>query len=264
MKKQALIQVKNLCAGYKNDIILDNISFDVLKGEILGILGGSGCGKSTLIRHMLGLEKAFSGKIVIDGEDITTCPESNFHTVLRKIGVLFQSSALMGSMTIGENVALPITEHVHLPKDAVCDLVGMKLAMVGLAGYEHHLPSEISGGMKKRAGLARALALTPKILFLDEPSAGLDPVTSAEIDELILHINRTTGTTIIIVTHELESIFTVAKRVIMLDKNTRGIIADGDPASLKIHSQNPLVSQFFNRRSRPGPVIQENDAHGIR
>jgi len=263
MKKTALIQIKNLRAGYKGDIVLDNISFDIFKGEILGILGGSGCGKSTLLRHMIGLEKAFSGKIIIDGEDITTFSESKFGNILKKIGVLFQGSALIGSMTIGENVALPISEHSNLPKDTISDLVKMKLAMVDLAGYENHLPSEISGGMKKRAGLARALALTPKILFLDEPSAGLDPVTSAEIDELILHINRTTGTTIVIVTHELESIFNVAKRVIMLDKNTRGIIADGNPATLKAQSKNPMVSRFFNRRPRPGQVIRKEDAHGI-
>jgi len=264
MKKPAMIQVKNLRAGYNDDIVLDNISFDVFKGEILGILGGSGCGKSTLLRHMIGLEIAFSGKILIDGEDITTCPESKFGNILKKMGVLFQGSALIGSMTIGKNVALPITEYSNLPGDAICDLVKMKLSMVDLAGYENHLPSEISGGMKKRAGLARALALTPKILFLDEPSAGLDPVTSADIDELILHINHTTGTTIVIVTHELNSIFNIAKRVIMLDKNTRGIIADGDPSSLKTHSKNPLVSQFFNRRPSPGQVMQEEGAHGIR
>ncbi len=263
MKKTALIQIKNLCAGYKDDIILDNVSFDIFKGEILGILGGSGCGKSTLLRHMIGLEKAFSGKIIIDAQDITTCSESKFGAILRKIGVLFQGSALIGSMTIGENVALPIAEHSNLPKDTISDLVKMKLAMVDLAGYENHLPSEISGGMKKRAGLARALALTPKILFLDEPSAGLDPVTSAEIDELILHINRTTGTTMVIVTHELESIFNVAKRVIMLDKNTRGIIADGDPAALKTQSKNPMVSRFFNRRPRPGQLIRKEDIHGV-
>lgn len=264
MKKPALIQVKNLCAGYKDDIVLDNISFDITGGEILGILGGSGCGKSTLLRHMIGLEKAFSGKILIDGEDITTCSKPIFSNILRKIGILFQGSALIGSMTIGENIALPIAEYSHLSRDAIYDLVKMKLSMVDLAGYENHLPSEISGGMKKRAGLARALALTPKILFLDEPSAGLDPVTSAEIDQLILHINRTTGTTMVIVTHDLESIFNIAKRVIMLDKNTRGIIADGDPASLKSLSQNPLVSRFFNRRPRPGRLARGGGAHGIR
>ena len=264
MKKQALIQVKNLCAGYNGDIVLDDISFAVHAGEIICILGGSGCGKSTLLRHMIGLEKALSGRILIDGRDITTCSEPEFGNILRKIGVLFQGSALIGSMTIGENVALPIAEHSHLPRDTICDLVRMKLSMVDLAGYEDHLPSEISGGMKKRAGLARALALTPKILFLDEPSAGLDPMTSAEIDELILHINRTTGTTMVIVTHELDSIFTIAKKVVMIDKNTRGIIAHGDPLLLKTNSKNPLVSRFFNRRPGPGRVMQEKNAHGIR
>lgn len=252
------IQVQDLRAGYGDTIVLENVSFKVFAGEIFVILGGSGCGKSTLLRTMIGLEKAVAGKILIDGDNLATCPENRLDKIQLKMGVLFQSAALIGSMTVGENVALPIAQYAGLPKDAITDLVRMKLCMVDLAGYEHHLPSEISGGMKKRAGLARALALNPRILFLDEPSAGLDPVTSAEIDELILHINRTTGTTIVIVTHELDSIFSVARRVIMLDKATRGIIAEGDPRALKTSSRNPRVRQFFNRQARAGETRRQD------
>ncbi|MBI4619692.1 MAG: ATP-binding cassette domain-containing protein [Desulfobacterales bacterium] len=247
MEKKAIIQVKNLVARYGEDLILDNISFDVFEGEILVIMGVSGCGKTTLMRHMLGMDSPFSGKVFIDGDDITSCDDDTFHAALRKTGVLFQGSALFGSMTIAENVALPIAEYSNLPKNTITDFVRMKLCIVGLAGYEDYLPSKISGGMKKRAGFARALALSPKIVFLDEPTGGLDPIISAEIDELILHINKSIGTTIVIITHELESIFGVAQRVIMLDKSTKGIIAEGDPRFLKDHSQNPFVRQFFNR-----------------
>jgi phospholipid/cholesterol/gamma-HCH transport system ATP-binding protein len=242
-----IIQVRNFIAQYGEARILDDISFDVRQGEIFVILGGSGCGKSTLLRHLIGLNPPFSGKIIIDGTDITACDEKDFHHALRKIGVLFQSGALIGSMTLAENVALPILEYSDLSPGAVASLVRLKLRMVGLECYEDHLPSEISGGMKKRAGLARALALNPKILFLDEPSAGLDPITSAEIDELILQINKTAGMTMVIVTHELASIFAVAQRVIMLDKSTQGIIAEGDPRILKDQSEHPLVRKFFNR-----------------
>jgi len=247
MGEDPVIVVDNLTVRYGNNLILDKISFSVLKKEIFIILGGSGCGKSTLMRHMIGLENPESGDVVIAGTDITKCSEDELYRVLRKIGVLFQSSALIGSMTIEENIALPIKEYADLPQSAVESMVRMKLSLVGLENYENYLPSEISGGMKKRAGLARALALNPEIVFLDEPCAGLDPITAAEIDELILDINRHTETTMIIVTHELASIFALAQRVIMLDKGTKKIIAEGVPADLKQKSENPLVYRFFNR-----------------
>ena len=249
MEKHKIIQVRDLTVGYETDIILKNISFDVLEGEIFIVLGGSGCGKSTLLKHLIGLISPLSGQILVDGEDISNCDETTFKKILRKIGVLYQSSALFGSMTIAENVSLPIKEYTDLPQKSVDTLVKMKLNMVHLNGYENHLPSEISGGMRKRAGLARAMALNPKILFFDEPSAGLDPVTSVELDNLIIHLNKSLGTTMVIVTHELQSIFNVAHRVIMLDKQTKGIIAEGSPMHLKDHSENPFVRNFFNRKS---------------
>ena len=190
--------------------------------------------------------------------DITGCSESEYHRILRKIGVLFQGAALFGSMTVAQNIAVVLEAYSGLPRDAIGRLVRIKLKIVGLEGYENHFPSELSGGMKKRAGLARALAMNPKILFLDEPSAGLDPVTSAEIDELILHINRNTGTTMIIITHELDSVFTLASRVVMLDKRARGIIAEGDPRRLRDTSLNVYVRQFFNRQAQPSQVKINN------
>ena len=249
MEKHKIIQVRDLTVGYGTDIILENISFDVLEGEIFIVLGGSGCGKSTLLKHLIGLIPPLSGQINIDGEELSNCDETAFKNILRKIGVLYQSTALFGSMTIAENVSLPIKEYTDLPQRSVDTLVKMKLNMVNLKGYENHLPSEISGGMRKRAGLARAMALNPKILFFDEPSAGLDPVTSVELDNLIIHLNKSLGTTMVIVTHELQSIFNVAHRVIMLDKQTKGIIAEGNPKHLKDHSENPFVRNFFNRKS---------------
>jgi phospholipid/cholesterol/gamma-HCH transport system ATP-binding protein len=249
LEKHKIIQVRDLTVGYGTDIILENISFDVLEGEIFIVLGGSGCGKSTLLKHLIGLMPPLSGQILIDGEDISSCNEVTFKKILRKIGVLYQSTALFGSMTIAENVSLPIKEYTDLPLKSLDILVKMKLNMVNLKGYENHLPSEISGGMRKRAGLARAMALNPKILFFDEPSAGLDPVTSVELDNLIIHLNKSLGTTMVIVTHELQSIFNVAHRVIMLDKQTKGIIAEGNPQHLKDHSKNSFVRNFFNRKS---------------
>ncbi|MBN1907591.1 MAG: ATP-binding cassette domain-containing protein [Deltaproteobacteria bacterium] len=245
-KGDPIIKVENLVAGYGDTVILEHISFNVYPGEIFVILGGSGCGKSTLLKHLIGLIKPLSGVITIDGEIVTEEDEESFKRIIRKIGVLYQSSALLGSMTLGENIALPIKEYSGLDPESVERIVRMKLKLVGLEGFENHLPSEISGGMKKRAGLARAIALNPAILMFDEPSAGLDPVTSAGLDELILDLNKNSGTTMVIVTHELSSIFTIADRIIMLDRKTKGIIAEGDPRYLRDHSPDPYVKEFFN------------------
>ena len=254
MNRQPIIQVRDLIARYGEETILQDISFDIYEGEIFVILGGSGCGKSTLLKHLIGLIRPYSGQVVIDGEDIARADSEGYHRLLRKIGILYQSGALFGSMTLAENVALPIVEYTDLASDLVSSLVRMKLSLVQLDGYQDYLPSEISGGMKKRAGLARAMALNPKILFFDEPSAGLDPVTSAGLDNLILHLNKSLGTTMVIVTHELESILTVAQRVIMLDKSTKGIIAEGDPRHLRETSRNPLVWRFFNRQPEESAI----------
>ncbi len=247
--REARIQVRDMVVRFGDNLVLDRVGFDVFRGEILVVLGGSGCGKSTLLRHVTGLATPESGTVLIDGVDITRCGDKDFHRILRKFGVLFQSSGLFGSMTVAENLAVPILEYTGLDEEAACELIRMKLRQVNLQGFENHMPHEISGGMKKRAGLARALALNPEILFLDEPTAGLDPVTAAEIDELILRINRYNHMTMVIVTHELSSIFAVAHRIIMLDKAARGVIAEGDPAYLKDHSPDERVRNFFNRKA---------------
>jgi phospholipid/cholesterol/gamma-HCH transport system ATP-binding protein len=247
-KRETVISVEGLTVRYGDNTVLDNVSFEVYKGEIFVIAGGSGCGKSTLLRHIIGLEIPYSGKIIINGVDTTNIDDQKMEILRRGIGMLFQGSALFGSMTIGENVGLSLTEFTDLSQNAMDLIVKMKLGMVDLSGYENHFPSELSGGMKKRAGIARAMSLEPAMLFLDEPSAGLDPVTTAELDMLIKKINGGIGTTMVIVTHELETIFNVAHRIIMLDKETKGIIAEGDAKELKEHSQNRRVINFFNRR----------------
>ncbi len=250
-KPEPIIEVQNLVAAFQDRIILDDINFQVSAGEIFMIIGGSGCGKTTLLKHMVGLNLPAAGRVFVDGIDITTGNSQNFQQALSKMGILFQGGALFGSMTLAENIALPITSYTSLPKSAVDRMVRMKLCIVDLGNYANFFPSEISGGMKKRAALARAMALNPKILFLDEPTAGLDPVTSAEIDQLILKLNRTLGVTMIIVTHDLESILKIADRVLMLDKTAHGIIAEGDPRRLKQDSDDPVVQRFFNRKPNP-------------
>jgi phospholipid/cholesterol/gamma-HCH transport system ATP-binding protein len=253
---EPVIVVDQLTARFGDNTIFDRVSFQVNQGEILVILGGSGCGKSTMLKHMIGLYKPAAGKVLLNGVNINTDDNQVLRQVRINLGVLFQSGALFGSMTLAENISLPIYEYTDLEPDTIELIVRMKLGLVSLAGYENHLPSEISGGMKKRAGLARAMALDPTVLFFDEPSAGLDPISSVELDNLIKSINAGMGTTMVIVTHELESVFNIAHRVIMLDKGAKGIIAEGDPRELKDHSTDPRVVNFFNRRPAATPMPQ--------
>jgi phospholipid/cholesterol/gamma-HCH transport system ATP-binding protein len=201
-----------------------------------------------MLKHIIGLYHPYAGSIFVNGIDVTRADDEEMDTVKKDFGVLFQSGALFGSMTLAENIALPIQEYTDLPPDEIEDIVRMKLDMVALSGYGNHLPSEISGGMKKRAGLARAMAMDPTILFFDEPSAGLDPITSAELDELIKAINAGMGTTMVIVTHELDSIYSISHRIIMLDKGEKKIIAEGDPRELRDTSTDPRVVNFFKRK----------------
>ncbi|NWG03074.1 MAG: ATP-binding cassette domain-containing protein [Syntrophaceae bacterium] len=246
-ERTPIIVVDELTAGYGESIVFEKVSFQVFQGEVFVILGGSGCGKSTLLKQMIGLQPPFSGRVLIHGVDITQADDETLKKVRMGVGVLFQSSALFGSMTLFDNVALPLMEYTNLSINTIEQIVKMKLALVDLLGFENHFPSELSGGMKKRAGIARAMALDPAILFFDEPAAGLDPVTLAGLDLLIKRINEGMGTTMVVVTHELQSIFNIAHRVIMIDKNARGIIAEGDPKELKGHSGDPRVIRFFNR-----------------
>ena len=243
-----IIRVNGFTAAYNGRVILDQLSFEVYRGEVSVILGGSGCGKSTLLKHMIGLYAPAAGRILIDGYNVTTAEGQERQQLLRKFGVMYQSGALFGSMTLLDNVCLPLQEFTDLPPDAIRLIASMKLQRVGLGGCEDLMPSELSGGMQKRAAIARAMALDPEVLFLDEPSAGLDPITSAELDDLIVSLARSLKITFVIVTHELASIFAIADRVIMLDKSVKGIVATGKPQELRDRSDDPCVRQFFSRQ----------------
>lgn len=241
------IEVDRLACGYGEDLVLRDVSFTVARGEIFFVIGGSGCGKSTLLRHLVGLNAPRAGTVKFFGRSFSAADPSARRAMLKTFGMLFQGGALWTSLTLRENVALPLEEYTALSKREIYEIASLKLAQVGLNGFEDYYPAEISGGMKKRAGLARALALDPEIVFFDEPSAGLDPVTSRKLDELVLQVRETIGTTIVIVSHELASIYAIADRVIMLDREAKGIIAEGSPRQLAAQSTDPRVTEFLRR-----------------
>ena len=255
-----VIETKDLKAGYGERVILENINLRVREGEIVAIIGRSGSGKSTLLKHLIGLYPPLGGEVRILGRDIATAQGDERQRILRQFGVLYQSGAMFGSMSVIENVRLPLEEFTDLPKLGR-DLVAFsKLKLVGLARAADAMPSELSGGMLKRAALARAMALDPRILFLDEPSVGLDPITSSGLDDLIKELSAYFGITFLIITHELPSIFAIAHRAIMLDERTRTIVAEGSPAELRDHSANPLVTEFFRRRPEAGSTLSQGPA----
>ena len=241
------IEVANLVCGYEGKVVLKDVSFQVARGEVVFVIGGSGCGKSTLLRHLVGLNVPPSGTVKFFGAPFSAADLNARRATLKTFGMLFQGGALWTSLTLRENVALPLEEHTKLSRREIQEIAAFKLTQVGLGGFEDYYPAEISGGMKKRAGLARALVLDPAIVFFDEPSAGLDPVTSRKLDELILQIRDTFGTTILVVSHELASIFAIADRAIMLDRAHQGIIAEGRPADLAANSRDPRVLEFLSR-----------------
>jgi phospholipid/cholesterol/gamma-HCH transport system ATP-binding protein len=249
MNDETVISVENLAVSFGPRTIFKDVSFEVKRGEVFIILGGSGCGKSTLLKALIGIVPIAAGRAEILGVDLAETDAAGRLWLLQRIGVMWQSGALFGNMTLSENVELPLEEHTDLPRPAREALARAKLGLVGLGDAAGLLPAEISGGMAKRAGIARAMALDPPLLILDEPSAGLDPITSAGLDKLILDIARSTGTTFVVVTHELQSILAIGDRCIMLDKEAQGMIATGKPRELRDTGTHPTVRSFFRREA---------------
>ena len=243
----AHITVRNLTMAYGTFVLMRDLNFTIQRGDVFIIMGGSGCGKSTLLRHLIGLNEPAQGEIFYGDENFTDADPVKRQEMVRRMGVLFQSGALWSSMTLAENVGLPLGEYTDLKADQIRDVASLKLALVGLKGFEDYYPSQISGGMQKRAGLARAMALDPEILFFDEPSAGLDPISSRLLDDLILELRASLGATVVVVTHELASIFTIGNNSVFLDTETRTMIAEGDPKELLAQRQNPTVHRFLTR-----------------
>ena len=255
LETEAMISLRNLRVSYGEREILHGIGFDVMRGETLVILGGSGSGKSTLLRTLVGLERPSSGEIWLKGKNIAAISSGEMDEIRKKIGMSFQGGALFGSMTVGENVALPLREHTKLEDSTIEIILRLKLDQVGLSGYENYMPSQLSGGMKKRAAVARALAMDPEILFFDEPSAGLDPIIAAGVDQLILELKQAFHMTIIVVTHELASAFLIADRMVLIDKGN--VVAIGTTETMR-SSTHPRVRQFLDRIAEPA-VSEELD-----
>ena len=254
MDTPAHIEVSGLRMAYGDRVVMNDLNFTVRRGEVFVIMGGSGCGKSTLLRHLIGLQEPAAGAIRYLGDDFTAASHEHRQKMLRRFGVMYQGGALWTSLTLAENVALPLREYTRLNPREIADLVSYKLALVGLSGFEEFYPAEISGGMVKRASLARAMALDPEILFLDEPGAGLDPISSKLLDDLILELRDGLGTTVVMVTHELASIFATADNAVYLDTATHTIGAIGKPEELRLRSENPRVRHFLNRAADPAAV----------
>jgi phospholipid/cholesterol/gamma-HCH transport system ATP-binding protein len=254
------IEIRDLTMAYGSFVVMRGINARVKRGEVFVIMGGSGCGKSTLLRHMIGLKQPAQGDVFYDGVAFWQSSDEARQERLRRFGVLFQGGALWSSMTLAENIALPLGEYTDLSPGEIADIARLKLALVGLKGFEDYYPAEISGGMCKRAGLARAMALDPEVLFFDEPSAGLDPLSSRNLDALILQLRDTLGATFVVVTHELASIFTIADNSVFLDPNTRTMRANGNPRDLLKHSTDPAVQEFLTRGKNSAPAAAAQPA----
>jgi phospholipid/cholesterol/gamma-HCH transport system ATP-binding protein len=256
---QPVVEVADLCRKFGDRTVIDNLSFKIHRGETMVIMGGSGCGKSTLLRHIIGVMKPTAGSVKIFGEEITTMNDREIADVRRRFGMLFQSGALLASLTVGENVALPLEQHTDFSTEEIQEIVTRRLQTVGLNGFENLKPAEISGGMRKRVGLARALALDPELLFSDEPTSGLDPIMTAVVDKLTLELTHGEGMTAVVVTHDMTSAFRIATRMIMLGRGT--IIAQGTPDEIRT-SPNPEVQQFINGEpDGPMPLSLSQDDH---
>ncbi len=247
MTSDIQIEVRDLTAAYRHLVIQRDLNFSIRRGEIFVIMGPSGCGKTTLLRHMVGLMRPAIGDVLYDGESFWNCDDDERQKMIRKFGVMYQSGALWSSMTLAENVGLPLGEFTDLKPAEIREVASLKLAMVGLDGFEDFHPPEISGGMCKRAGVARAMALDPEILFFDEPSAGLDPVSARRLDELIRELRDSLGTTMVLVTHELPSIFAIGDNSVFLDHDSRTMLAIGKPTELRDTSTDPRIRQFLTR-----------------